>query len=314
MSIGSENMSVPSSCTHAAQSDALCRQSEAKPVIAPKPESTATKSSYGAQQQLKRLIAQAPPPAPTPKQVNPREKLLNTVKWDVSRHLKTSFHYALGNLDPAIKGPIVKAYTKDGEFNETKFLADLALTVRKHLVKLDWDDILDNDSEADNSDFTLEDVNSKLEDVGKDIIIGAVFVESSEAKLTNVLTNTKIFPRYGATFGVGILKASDCAPDHVMIQFGFNSPSVTVVNQNRNHLTKKGVQYWRLASQSPKGCPPIQNIGVNIGVQSIFPYKDSKLNGHVVTYFLMATPGTQVLAGRAMDNTLDGIEKLSEEK
>ncbi len=278
------------------------------------------------------VLAQAGPapaqPAPTPPLWNPRAATkpevstgLHGLQIQIGRslpgHLETAMHFALENLHPAVKSRIVAAYSSGGQFDEARFLKDFSRAVVGRLRALDWGDILQKDSDPDAKTFKLEQVNPALEDVGKDIVVGAVFMEAPEHHVNWVLSETKLFPRYGTTMGIGIVKASECAPGHVTIQFGnktLDTNSVTVVNENRNQLAKNGVQYWRLASRSPRGCPPIKDIGVNVGVESVFPYQDDKVRGYVLTYVLFATPSTQLMASRAMKNTLNGIEDLAEGK
>jgi len=279
------------------------------------------------------VLAQvAPPPspsAPTPPLWKPKSAtkpsmavsqpaLQSQISRIMPGHIETAMHFALENLQPAVKSRIMAAYAgPGGQFDEAKFLKEFSRVAVGRLRAMDWGDILQRDSDPDAKTFKLSQVNPALEDVGKDIVVGAVFAEAPEEKVNDVLHNTAYFPKYGKTMGIGIMMASDCAPDHVTIQFGnktFSTNSVTVVNENRNQLAQNGVQFWRLASRSPGRCPRIKDIGVNIGIESVFPYQDDKVRGHVVTYILFATPSTQLMAGRAMKNTLNGIEDLAEGK
>lgn len=231
-----------------------------------------------------------------------------TQKW--RGHLATAIHNGLENMQPDMKVAIESTYAKDGIFDEAKFLSDFYAKALKELKGLDWEDILRDDSSADADNFDLEDVNDKL-DVGKDIVVGAVFVKGSKDKLIDILSNPQNFTKYDGYAGTGIKEAKTCASSTITIRFGgglAGSDAVRVVNENRNRLAAQGIQYWRLARPEPAGCPKIHDIATNIGVQSIFPYQD----GYVVVYLLMSTPSTQVGANPAMENTLDSIESLSE--
>lgn len=236
--------------------------------------------------------------------------LLKNIAQTWRGHLATALHNGLENMQPDMKSAIEKTYAKDGIFDEAKFLSDFYAKALKELKGLDWEDILQDDSSAEADNFELEDVNDKL-DVGKDIVVGAVFVKGSKEKLIDILSNPQNFTQYDGYMGTGIKEAKKCAGSNITIRFGggvAGSDAVRVVNENRNRLAAQGIQYWRLAKPEPAGCPKIHDIATNIGVQSIFPYKD----GYVVVYLLLSTPSTQVGANPAMENTLDSIESLSE--
>lgn len=260
-----------------------------------------------------------------------KEELGRKFYWQVAY----AMDYAFDGMEVGIRDRIIAVYTPaGGTFNRERFLKDFAGVALAKLRRLQWeqkkgfindDGILNphSNSDAEAATFTLGDVNRALKGVGKDIVIGAVFIEAAEAKVIRTLTETSLFTKYGTTARVGIVKASDCAPGHVTIQFGqvdAETNSVTVVNENKNLLSTRGIQHWRLASPKPSGCPAIHNIGTNIGLQAIFPYQHSykpgdastKKDGFVVIYLLMATPGTQLGASKAMENTLEAIEELSD--
>lgn len=265
-----------------------------------------------------------------------KEELGRKFYWQVAY----AMDYAFDTMEAAIRDRIIAAYTPPagsagaGTFNREQFLKDFAGAALAKLRRLQWEQkkgrIIDDDgilnphsdSDAEATTFTLGDVNRALKGVGKDIAIGAVFIEASEAKVIETLTNTRNFPNYGTTGTIGIRRASDCATGHVTITFGNKAvgDQVTVVNENRNLLSGRGIQHWRLASTVPSGCPAIHNIGTNIGLQAMFPYQHfykpgddkTKKDGFVVIYLLMATPGTQLGASKAMENTLEAIEELSD--
>lgn len=247
--------------------------------------------------------------------------LKQEISFRIPGHIETVLHDGLETMEPGIKTAVIKAYPNpNGTLNESKFLEDFTQVAVEKLRGLDWKKIIGEkptgkeDSKADTASFELEDVHGSLEDVGKDIVAGAVFVEATEDRVIRTLTDTRLFPRYGTTFGIGITTAADCAPGHVTITFGgtLKAVAVRVVNRNRNLLRERGIQHWRLAANIPSGCPPIVDIKTNIGIQSIFPYKRGETQGFVVTYILMATPGIQLFAKRAMNNTLDAIEEIAE--
>jgi hypothetical protein len=260
----------------------------------------------------------SPRPASKPRAASGPQALMNQIRQHLSGHLETALHFALENMDPNVKNKILAAYARsEGGFDEERFLREFTQVVLARLQKLDWGEILQQGSKPQASVFNLSQVNPALKKVGKDIVVGAVFVETPEGRLIETLTDTKLFPKYGTTWRIGIVRAGDCAPGHVTIQFGnvdLGTNTVTVVNENRNQLSKNGLQYWRLASTAPSGCPKIKDIGVNVGLQSLFGYNDGPRNGFVMTYLLMATPSTQLMAGSAMNNTLDAIEEIAEGK
>ncbi|MBI3540701.1 MAG: hypothetical protein HY073_00920 [Deltaproteobacteria bacterium] len=277
-------------------------------------------------EELRRIAGTAAPATPAlwkplapqkPSVSYDKRSLVVKIGQTVWGHVGTALHFALENMHPSVKQRIIEAYKKpDGSFDEEKFVSDYGQVVYQKLGRLKWKDVLQQDSEAQSGSFTLGDVNPKLKKVGKDIVVGAVFVEVDEATVIRTLVDTSLYTRYGSTMGLGISKAGNCGTDSkgVYIRFGFTKEGneVTVVNDNNNRLKAAGVQYWRLTSNPGSGCPSVNDITVNVGIQSVYPYEEGGLKGFVVTYILMATPSTQVLAERAMDNTMDSIEDIAE--
>lgn len=242
-----------------------------------------------------------------------KTELISNIERFWRGHIETAMHYGLANMESDIKQKIEAAYSKQGQFDVSTFLWDFFQAAVKALKEFDWEDniLVDGDSEAEADNFELGDVNRALKGVGKDIVVAAVYVRGTRDKLNEVLSDPKHFTSYDSYLGTGINEARQCAPSIITIRFGgglAGDNAVRVVNQNQNKLAAKGIQYWRLARPEPTACPKIHDIKTNIGIQSVFPYKD----GFVVLYLLMATPSTQIGASSAMENTMDSIERLAE--